>query len=193
MYGSFKEFTQGKLTISAGIGIYPEKYPVSAMAKETGKLEDKSKEFGYKEEDGTYQKNAVTLFDKDNTYSWEVFIKDVLGEKYNVIKEFFNSSFDEQSGYGKSFLYRLLELMKDSGEKINLARYAYLLARMAPPKEKLKNDSALEKRYKDFSQKMYNWIRDKEDCKQAITAIYIYIYTIREQEDKKKGMIEDEQ
>lgn len=188
LYKNFKEFTQGKLTISAGIGIYPVKYPVSAMAKETGKLEDKSKEYGFDEKTGMPEKNAVTLFDGENTYSWDVFIKEVLGEKYKVIREFFTASFDEQSSYGKSFLYRLLELMRNSGEKINLARYAYLLARMAPKPDKEKNNGQLQKRYEEFSQKMYEWIKNKEQCRQTITAIYIYLYTIREkdQNDDKK-------
>lgn len=187
LYNNFKEFTQGKLTISAGIGIYPEKYPVSAMAKETGKLEDKSKEYGFNKENEMPEKNAITLFDGNNTYSWKIFIEKVLDEKYKLIEEFFSDSFDEKSGYGKSFLYRLLELMKESGDKLNLARYAYLLARMQPDKEKLKSNQKLKERYAEFSKKMYEWIKDREDCRQAITAIYIYIYTIREREQNEKG------
>ena len=79
--------------------------------------------------------------------------------------------------YGKSFLYRLLELMRSREEKINLARYAYLLARMQPSNEEPEERQRL---YRDFSQKMYQWMQKEEDCRQAITAIYIYVYTIRE-------------
>lgn len=39
----FHEFTQGKLTVSAGIGMFPDKYPISVMAREVGDLEDAAK------------------------------------------------------------------------------------------------------------------------------------------------------
>ncbi len=182
LYESLTMFAQKKLTISAGIGIYPEKYPVSAMAKQTGELEDLSKSYP--------GKNAVTLFDAGNTYSWETFINHVLEEKYMLIYDFFSSmkAYPEPSNedgetanlYGKSFLYRLLELMREyhkQGSKINLARYAYLLARMQPEENAPEAHKAL---YHKFSSKMYEWMKDAEQCRQAITAIYMYVYTIRE-------------
>lgn len=162
---SLSDYAQGTLTISAGIGIYPEKYPVAAMARQTGELEDASKAYP--------GKNAVTLFDESGTYSWDEFINAVLAEKYELIRDFFQTMQD----YGKSFLYRLLDLMRSRDEKINLARYAYLLARMEPG-EKAPDES--KKLYQDFSQKMYQWMLDEKACKQAITALYIYVYTIRE-------------
>lgn len=97
----------------------------------------------------------------------------MLAEKYELIRDFFQTMQD----YGKSFLYRLLDLMRSRDEKINLARYAYLLARMEPG-EKAPDES--KKLYQDFSQKMYQWMLDEKACKQAITALYIYVYTIRE-------------
>ena len=158
-------FTQGTLTLSAGIGLYPEKYPVSAMARQTGELEEASKEYP--------GKNAVTLFDHSHTFSWDHFVNGVLEEKYRQIQEFFQSAPD----YGKSFLYRLLELMRERKEKINLARFAYLLARMEPEE----NSSQEQKeRYQEFSRNMYQWMCDEEASRQAITAITIYLYTIRE-------------
>ena len=165
LHDNLEQFSQGTLTISAGIGLYPEKYPVSTMARETGQLEDFSKAYP--------DKNAITVFDEANTYSWSDFINLVLEEKYTLIQKFFSSMED----YGKSFLYRLLELMRSRGEKINLARYAYLLARMQPNDKAPAEQQAL---YKEFSRKMYEWMQDDAQCKQAITAIYIYVYTIRE-------------
>ena len=50
-----KKYTQGTLSISAGIGIYEKSYPISAIAEETGDLESKSKDLP--------GKNAVTLFE----------------------------------------------------------------------------------------------------------------------------------
>ena len=68
--------------------------------------------------------------------------------------------------------------MRERGEKINLARYAYLLARMEPRESDDENYKAL---YGTFSQKMYHWMKDEGQCRQAMLAIMIYIYTIREQ------------
>lgn len=165
LYKNLARFTQGTLTISAGIGIYPEKYPVSAMARQTGELEEYSK--------ANPGKNAITLFDEENTYSWPDFINRVLEEKFVLIREFFSS----MPQYGKSFLYRLLELMRTCEEKINLARYAYLLARMEPDKDAAEEQQV---RYREFSRKMYEWMQDSEERRQTVTAIYIYVYTIRE-------------
>ena len=74
---ALEKFTQGTLTISGGIGVYPSKYPVNIMAKEVEQLEDASKQ--------TDNKNAVTVFSKEHTYPWDDFISSVLGEIYQVI------------------------------------------------------------------------------------------------------------
>lgn len=168
LHESFKKFSQNKLTLSAGIGIYHEKYPVSSMAREVGKLEEVAKAYP--------NKNAVAIFSERNVYSWDIFIDDVIGEKYKCIQIFF----DYNKEYGKSFLYKLLDLICYRADKINLARYVYLLSRMKP------NDKAspeLKEAYRNFAVNMHKWRKDKEESKKLITAIYIYIYTIRESDE----------
>ncbi len=178
-----KAFSEDTLKISAGIGIYDEKYPISYIAAKSGDLESQSKHL-----DG---KNAVTLFtttdkDEDHTYHWDEFIDKVLGEKLLLLRRFFgygaqkseNNKGDGQIR-GKAFLYRILELYRHSGEKINLARLAYLLARLEP------NPSAEEEYkqlYSELKHKLYEWYRNANDRKQFITAIYIYTYMIRDRE-----------
>ena len=46
-------------------------------------------------------------------------------------------------------------------------------------------DAGREQReaYRVFSEKMYQWIRDDEDRRQLITAIYLYTYLTREKEE----------
>lgn len=163
---SLKRYTQGTLTLSAGIGIYPEKYPISAMATETGSLEAISKRYN----DG--QKNAVTLFDKNNTFNWDEFEDKVLGEKLKELKSFLKNSSD----HGTSMLYKMLDLIRDRSEngRLNVARFAYLLARNCPEKKGEERD-----RYIDFERKMYAWIQSETDRKQLVTAIYIYVYMNR--------------
>ena len=169
MYKNLKEYTQGTLTVSAGLGIYMPKYPISYMAEKTGELEDCSKKL----ED----KNAITLFDKNNSYHWDEFIDKVMGEKFAVISEFFSIVEDK----GKSLLYNLLELFRNRGKKINLARMAYTLARMEPNSNASEEEKNL---YQNFKEKLYNWMLYENDTKQAITAIYIYSYLIRKEEEK---------
>ena len=169
LYNNLKEYTQGTLTISAGLGMYMPKYPISYMAEKTGELEDCSKKL-----EG---KNAVTLFDKDNSYHWNEFIENVMGEKFTIISEFFSKSEDK----GKSLLYSLLELFRNRDKKINLARMAYTLARMEPKGNVSEEEKEI---YQNFKEKLYDWMLNDNDTKQAITAIYIYSYLIRKEEGR---------
>lgn len=169
---ALKKFTCGKLTISAGIGIYDDSFPINVMAKEVEELENNSKNYEHKDEKtGTLSyKNAVTLFEEAQCYNFDEFEYEVLGEKFQTIKTFF----DNTEVRGSSFLYRMLELIRDTGEKINIARFVYLISRLEP-----KADSKEYGLYMDFSKKLYNWIQNDNDKKQLITAIYIYIYLNR--------------
>ena len=169
LYNNLKEYTQGTLTISAGLGMYMPKYPISYMAEKTGELEDCSKKL-----EG---KNAITLFDKDNSYHWDEFIENVMGEKFTIISEFFSKSEDK----GKSLLYSLLELFRNRDKKINLARMAYTLARMEPKGNISEEGKEI---YQNFKEKLYDWMLNDNDTKQAITAIYIYSYLIRKEEGR---------
>lgn len=167
LHNSLKKYSDNTLSISAGIGVFPEKTPVAALAKQTGALETISK--------GQSGKNAITLFAKEHSYSWEEFIDIVLGEKFRMIYKFFSNTKER----GKNFLYNLLDLLKNSEEKINLARYAYLLARLAPEKEASEDEKTL---YNEFSKTMYEWMKKETDTRQTITALILYTYLTREEE-----------
>ena len=176
-------FSEDTLKISAGIGIYDEKYPISYIAAKSGDLESQSKHL-----DG---KNAVTLFttsdkDEDHTYHWHEFVEEVLGEKLLLLRRFFgygalasSEGRDDGQMRGKAFLYRILELYRHSGDKINLARLAYLLARLEPSPSSEEEYKLL---YSELKQKLYEWHRNAKDRKQFITAIYIYTYMTRDRE-----------
>ncbi|MGN1457090.1 MAG: type III-A CRISPR-associated protein Cas10/Csm1 [Acutalibacteraceae bacterium] len=165
LYNSIKKYTQNTLTLSAGIGIYHSKYPIYSFASETEELEEYSKK----------SKNTITLFDKENSYSWDKFINNVLGEKLTALKQFI----DNNSSHGKALLYNMLNLIHGKEKNgLNIARFAYLLSRIEP---KTSNNEQKEK-YKSFKEVMYSWINDKDDCHQLMTAIYIYLYMTREGE-----------
>lgn len=168
----FKEFTQNKLSISAGIGIYPCKYPISSCAKEVGALEECSKNLNHK--------NGITLFSKDNCYKWDVFHDKVLEEKFRMIQNFFEG----EEGGGKTFLFHLLKLLENylkEKKPISLARFAFLLARLEP--RNMGKREELRRKYMEFKMKMYKWMQNEEDAKQMVLAINIWMYLKREKED----------
>ena len=169
-------YSQNTLTISAGIGIYPDKYPISAMAEKTGELEDNSK--GRRAADGTLLKNAVTLFENDLCFSWDDLNYSVLNVKLKLLKSFFEDSEER----GKAFLYNMLSYIRGiENDVINIARYAYLLSRLAPGREA---SDEKKKRYSEFSQKMYQWMKNEKDRRELVAAMYLYTYSERKRDDK---------
>lgn len=166
---SLKKYSQETLSISAGVGLFPEKHPVSAMAYETGKLEELAK--------GHEGKNAIALFNEESVYDWNELVEEVIQEKLDLLRRFFAANTGER---GNSMLYRMMEFIRNvEGNKINLARYAYLLARVAPSPDADGEKKAL---YQEFSKRMYEWIGNEKDRKHLITAIYLYTYLNRKEE-----------
>ncbi|EGQ2796186.1 type III-A CRISPR-associated protein Cas10/Csm1 [Staphylococcus pseudintermedius] len=148
----FHEFTLGKLTLSAGIGIYNAKYPVSKMAFETGMLEEIAK---------VGDKNQVTLWVEEKVYPWHILKDNILGEKYTFLKE----SFKNEDHHGKVFLYKILQLLREK-DTIHVARLAYLLARS------YMSDA--------FTSQVFKWAQNTEEKEYLITALEYYIYQTRE-------------
>ena len=176
----FELYTEGTLTLSAGIGVYHDSYPISAIASEVAEMEDASKSMP--------GKNAVTLLEdgghhtitisgkqvkvKDGTCSWEEFEKRVLEDKLIPIRTFFDFSQDR----GKAFLYHLLDLIRNQEERINFARFVYLLSRMEPDE---RAGSEEREAYRVFSEKMFRWITEEQDRAELKMAITIYAYLTR--------------
>lgn len=148
----FEKFTVNKLTFSAGIGMFREKFPVAKMAERTGELEEQAK---------AGSKNQLTLWLDKQVYHWSEFERDVLQEKVTFLHEVF----EKVDAHGKAFIYKMLKYLQDA-QDINIARFAYLLARSEMPNE--------------YASKLFEWIRHKDDRKQLITAIVYYVYQTRE-------------
>lgn len=182
----FKRYTQGTLSLSAGIGMYGASYPIAVIAGETGAMEDRSKNLPGKDavtllEDGESHEMMADNEEKsisDGTYQWDCFEDKVVAEKYRTLAAFF----DTTEKRGRNFLYKILELiryqermMKGEGDKIGFARLVYLLTRLEPTK-----DGGEKEAYRHFSKCMYQWIQSQEDCRQLKTAINLYAYMNRE-------------
>ena len=182
----FKRYTQGTLSLSAGIGMYGASYPIAVIAGETGVMEERSKYLPGKDavtllEDGESHEMMADNEEKsisDGTYQWDDFEDKVVAEKYRTLAAFF----DTTEKRGRSFLYKILELirqqermLKGEGDKIGFARLVYLLTRLEPTK-----DGEEKEAYRHFSKCMYQWIQSPEDCRQLKTAINLYAYMNRE-------------
>ncbi|MBQ6568970.1 MAG: type III-A CRISPR-associated protein Cas10/Csm1, partial [Clostridia bacterium] len=169
---AFKKYCGGALTLSAGMGIYEVKYPVIKSAVQTGDLESSAKE---RFED----KDAAALFSDEMIYKWDVLRDEIIGEKLAVLKSLISDNIIDRA-IGNSALYNILGLLKDAeNDKINLARFAYQLARLAPTKN---TNSEKYKSFRTVSGRLYTWAVDAKSRKQLITAIYIYVYLTRKEE-----------
>lgn len=184
---AFKQFTNGKLTLSAGMAMFSPTYPISKMAEIAGLLVQMSK--------NRKDKNSIALFGMETNlkangqleckhiYTWTDFEMKVCKEKMNYLLarlSFDGDKFNKLS-VGKSLIYRLMDLIQLTDEdKLNIARFAYVLARMQPKQDK---DEQKRKVYEDFVSKMYQWINNNEDKKQLATALNLLVYYLR---DKKE-------
>lgn len=184
---AFKQFTNGKLTLSAGMAMFSPTYPISKMAEIAGLLVQMSK--------NRKDKNSIALFGMETNlkangqleckhiYTWADFEMKVCKEKMNYLLarlSFDGDKFNKLS-VGKSLIYRLMDLIQLADEdKLNIARFAYVLARMQPKQDK---NEQKRKVYEDFVSKMYQWINNNEDKKQLATALNLLVYYLR---DKKE-------
>lgn len=150
----FTEFTLNRLTLSAGIGLYSAKYPVSRMAYEVGDLEDLAKS-------GT--KNQLVLWYPNNLYTWNDFEKNVEASKLPFLNTIYKTT------ASISFMYNLLRFLTNVRENdgINLARFAYTLARNELNQEQI--------------HQLYDWAVSTKDRQELITAMEILIYSNREE------------
>lgn len=161
----FIRYCGGALTLSAGIGIFDVKYPILRSARITGELEDAAKALP--------NKDAAALFTPELTFKWTVLRDSILGEKYATVAALVSESRVE-AAIGKAALYKLLSLLRAADERINLARLAYQLSRLAPRGKE--NNIRFTKAVRDI----YSWALDNEDRSQLIAAVYIYVYMTRE-------------
>ena len=71
---------------------------------------------------------------------------------------------------GKSFIYKMLDLLRTFDQVISAPRLAYLLARSF---EESKEASKL-------ARKFYDWATDEEQRRCLVAALEWYVYSIRE-------------
>ena len=193
IHRAFHQFTNGKLTFSAGIGFFSDTCPISEMARVTGDLESAAKDnpdglkdslalFGAATEVST----AERIYNEPERFHWNQFTDKVCGEKMAFIHKNFvlpqEGNDDSRLPIGKSGLYRILELLSEGcRENINLARFAYVLARLDPGNAASKERTEA---YKKIREQFYSWYKNDDDRMELRTAIELVIYSIREKGEK---------
>ena len=182
---TFRHYTNGKLTFSAGLGLFSPNYPVIRMALETGALEDVAKK--------EPAKDSIALFGigegETPVFTWDELENKVCGEKLDfLLQHMILARINDtelpkgRCQAGKSLLYRILELLEK--KPFNLARFAYTLARLEPVG---KSVTAEEKaNYEEIRDKMYQWGRapgkNEKERLELETALRLVIYRMRDTE-----------
>ena len=186
---AFRRFTSGRLHFSAGIGFFKDKCPVAEMARKAGELESLAKSLP--------GKDAVALFgtalegfgdatrERAQVYRWDDFIDGVCGTKMAFLQQ--NISFvpvkeSRRLFMGKSAVYRLLRLLEAERKSVQLARFAYVLARLDPGAH-----VASKEAYERIRRQFYEWYKKPEDRRELSTALQFVIYSIREKGERTDG------
>lgn len=184
-----KEYTIGKVKLSAGIGIFDSKFPISKSSEIVMNLEEISKAY---KEDGESVKNAITLFEEkeENRFSFEEFKNGVL-EKIRFLEDTCEFS-DENMLNGKvrvssGLLHKLLTLFENSenqnGNKRNLVQLVYILGRLEEEISNNEENNTVRENFQELKKKLYDWKAEHKECRneinQLVMAIKIIIYKNR--------------
>ena len=70
------------------------------------------------------------------------------------------------------------ELSNINSNKVNLAKIAYILSRMEPSENRLKQ---CKTNYDEFVITFYQWVREQHQLKELLTAMQLVIYVNRKE------------
>ena len=162
---AFRDWTADKLTLSAGIGLFADKFPIRQMAAQTGELEEAAKE---------NDKDSISLFAENYTFKFDDFINHIYEDKLVAIREFFSGQ--DQRGF--AFVYRLLEFLQ-SKDTMAKARLVYYLARL---EDLTTNDTFGQEKFRKFKEQFLNWYQAGIDSRKELElALILYVYENRKE------------
>ena len=139
----FKKFTSynDNFSISAGISLFDDKYPIYKAALEAGEFEDnaKKKERKNKEESVLKKKNGICFLDDETPVSWNDFnqIRNWVVKFYKWIEEGLKNQQNEKKKISKGLISRLYNIYYEfeEGKYNNWAKWrwraSYSLTRLA--------------------------------------------------------------
>lgn len=154
----FMQWTAGKMTLSMGLGIYLRKTPINVIFEKTRSLYEHAQNNGG---------DSLCLFDNDICYDFEEFT-DIYESKLKQIEQFFNNTSEK----GNSFIYTLLELVRNSSSKLAFARLVYWFSKV----EQEVSDKAI---FQNFSNSIIQWFKDPIEAAKLEVALMLYVYKNR--------------
>ena len=182
-------FSDKKVTISAGLGMFSPTFPVIKMAEITGELESTAKDMPMKDSIALFgftTMNVGSAPECQHVYSWDDLIQSVIQDKFKFFQKIFAISRQgivedtERLPFNRTAIYRMMDLLegivKADSDKIYNARLLYTLSRMEP----IDGSEKQKELYKEFVQSMYKWIRNKKNAKETLTAFHLLVYSLRE-------------
>ena len=183
------DLTDGKITLSAGLGMFTHDFPITKMAEITGELESVAKDMPKKDSIALFGFDTSNLGQKPtchHLYQWDQLIDKVLDGKFKTLQSLLAVSQDgsvsdtSRMPFMRSSMYRIMELLeeivKENSDIIHKARLLYTLSRMEPERATEQQKEA----YRKFVATMYDWIQSKESARELLTAIHLLIYSLRE-------------
>lgn len=184
-----QEFSDGKVTISAGLGMFAPNFPIIKMAEITGELESTAKDMPMKDSIALFgfaTMNMGSVPECQHVYTWDDLINSVIQDKFKFFQKVFAISRQgivedkERLPFSRTAIYRIMELLEEivnsNSDTIYNARLLYTLARMEP----IHGTDTQKKIYQEFVSSMYGWITTKKTAKEALTAFHILVYSLRE-------------
>jgi CRISPR-associated protein Csm1 len=160
---AFAEFVGNEsITLSAGIGTFPEKYPIARMAHETGDLEDAAKMHVWQ----NGEKDSIALWSTQNVFTWNEFDLEVLPLANKMTQVFLDND------KGKAFIYKVIALLRNFDDVISAPRLAYLLTRSF---EKNRGGQG-----QTITKELFEMANNSNKRRYLIAALEWYVYSIRE-------------
>ena len=184
-----QEFSDGKVTISAGLGMFAPSFPIIKMAEITGELESTAKDMPIKDSIALFGFSTMNMGSEpecQHVYTWDDLINSVIQDKFKFFQKVFAIprkgivEDKERLPFSRTAIYRIMELLEEiansNSDTIYNARLLYTLARMEP----IHGTDTQKKIYQEFVSSMYGWITTKKTAKEALTAFHILVYSLRE-------------
>ncbi|NMA05951.1 MAG: type III-A CRISPR-associated protein Cas10/Csm1 [Acholeplasmataceae bacterium] len=176
IYESFKKYTLNKITFSAGIGLFQEKYPIYKISTYVEDLLLKAK--------SVEGKNSVSIFDTSQVFKWEEFFNSISGDgsylnliNFNIEKELISQTLLYNS------IYYPLKNLKD--DKKTVYRFAYMLGRKRKENEDKLKDEKLRDKFNELEQVLMTSAnyQNKKIRENFLLAIQVYMYLNRKKEN----------
>lgn len=189
----FKKFTSynDNFSISAGISLFDDKYPIYKAAIEAGECEDKAKKKERKNRDDNTQKtkNGICFLDDETPVSWKDFqlIRDWVVKFYKWIEEGLENQHKERKKISKGLISRLYNIYYEyeDGKFQNWAKWrwraSYSLTRLANQYK-----DPYDKEIKEFAAELFTSSKTEQELIQLLYIIANWTDLLTRKENKNE-------